>query len=279
MRFLGTLILSLIIHLATYKAIKYWGGQAGLIQQNKRSNNIVEMDVIPLQEHKPVVLETLVPDWMLTDKGKARYNSETTKRVKKEMRAALSGITKNAGKVDSKKSEKKVAGGSQKTKGPGDLAIKSQPKVGGLFSPQIKLSASSSISERVDVPIGEMTALNTDQYLFYSFFARVQTQVYYRWEQRVRESISYVTRRGTLIPRKDTWTTQIEVVLDKDGYFEDYNIEIESGLKEFDEAAVYAFREGAPFLNPPEDLVKDGKLRLKYNLQVNWNPKLIAYPN
>ena len=141
-----------------------------------------------------------------------------------------------------------------------------------LFRPD---AAPSTVNDPfTNVPIGSFTALNTNRYLYYSFFARIEDQFRQRWVS----GINRVRSRRPTIRRsdrdKDVWTTEIEILLDQKGAFVRADIHRSSGLDGLDYAALEAFRKSAPFLNPPKGLVnKDGFILLRYAMSVYWKPE------
>ena len=69
-------------------------------------------------------------------------------------------------------------------------------------------------------------------------------------------------------------TTILEVRLDRKGNYQGSTIYQSSGLSAWDRAAVFAFQDGAPFLNPPPELLEeDDLIRLRYSFSVIWHPK------
>ena len=71
--------------------------------------------------------------------------------------------------------------------------------------------------------------------------------------------------------------TRLEVILNKEGDYIKTILHQKSGVKELDDAAILAFKRGAPFLNPPQEMVQpDGKIHLHYSFNIYWSPKHIA---
>lgn len=127
-----------------------------------------------------------------------------------------------------------------------------------------------------NIKIGSFTSLNTDQYLYYSFFSRIEELIRYRWENNVRSEITRISSHGYSGPRKkDEWTTQVTILLKPSGNYYAAIIDRKSGLNGFDFAAANAFRDAQFFPNPPQELVgKDGYIRLSYSFRVRWEPQI-----
>ena len=118
---------------------------------------------------------------------------------------------------------------------------------------------------------GSFTALNTDQFTYYTFFSRVNEQLRPRWVARLRdfalEQNQMQMQQLAQYPR----TTQVEFILDSTGKLLDVVVHLTSGFRKLDFAGTDAFKEAAPINNPPQGLVgPDGKIHLHYNFTVHW---------
>lgn len=118
---------------------------------------------------------------------------------------------------------------------------------------------------------GSFTALNTDQFTYYTFFSRVNEQLRPRWISRLREFAleqnQFEMQKLAQYPR----TTQVEFILDSTGKLLDVVVHLTSGFRKLDFAGTDAFKEAAPINNPPQGLVgPDGKIHLHYNFTVHW---------
>ena len=126
-----------------------------------------------------------------------------------------------------------------------------------LLNPQLKL--------------GQVTALNTDSHLYYSFLSRVSEQITQPWVQMV----TFAARRHLNPPpvERRQWITQVEVILDQQGHYEDVYLLKKSGLPAFDQAALQAFRQGLIYPHPPKGLIDEdtGKVHLQYAFHVIWD--------
>ncbi|MNT09220.1 Gram-negative bacterial tonB protein [compost metagenome] len=128
-----------------------------------------------------------------------------------------------------------------------------------------------------DVSVGSFTALNTDRYTFYTFYARIEELVRFRWETQVGRAIDSFDRNTLLQASDRNWITQVEFILDARGELKQAIIMKSSGIKQFDMAAVNAFKEARIFPNPPRELVEeDGYIHLKYSFNVNYRPPAMA---
>lgn len=218
-------------------------------------------------------------------------------RVEKQMQAANNGATKN--RSNSQKEEKPFIEKQE----PNLAAVKLDPRKPGsldVFQPtkvnpqnpnsnsQTKTAKSipdldkglSTIGDALptDIDIGSFTALNTNQSLFYTFYARVNDMIRFRWEMAVRASINQTPADHYVYNPLGVWTTHLEIILDKQGVVQQILLMKPSGFKDFDQAAIFAFRDSKAFFNPPKEMISpdDGLIHMKYSFQVRFDPKVLV---
>lgn len=108
---------------------------------------------------------------------------------------------------------------------------------------------------------GDTTLVNSRSFKYWDFFQRVKERVRQEWDPgtvyRARDPT------GTAYGARDRLTV-LGVVLDAEGRVQRIEVVRESGLSFLDDEAVRAFREAAPFLNPPAGLA-DGKGRIAFH--------------
>lgn len=123
-----------------------------------------------------------------------------------------------------------------------------------------------------DVKIGDFTALNTDRFTYYTFYARVEEQIRHRWVRFVKAALY---GGGDVPVGRNDFMTNIEIILNRQGEFVRAIIHQESGSKDLDAAPVLAFREARMIPNPPREMLKaDGTIRLLYSFHVDQVPPL-----
>lgn len=138
-----------------------------------------------------------------------------------------------------------------------------RPKAKDVLSPQALFPELSSpeASEMVgeggspdylrDVAEGDKTLLNRKRSRYWAFFDRVKRQVSKEWspvpEYRRRDPY------GNVYGVKDRYSA-VHVTLNPDGTVRRLYLSKDSGLDFYDEEAIRAIRQAAPFHNPPEGL-------------------------
>ncbi len=236
---------------------------------------------------RQIVRQALAPKKELKedDTDLARFLSADKQRVRKEMQAAASGMTQNraAGQKNSSESKDKKL---KQQKDPRKEQPKDYDPEGIDIAKNLKeyaqsaQEAPSTVGEALpqDVSIGSFTALNTDRYTYYSFYARIEELVRFRWESRVRAVVDTLDRNYVLsVVGRRNWITAVDIWLTKDGRYHSAHILKESGIPRFDQAAVLAFKEAGMFPNPPQEMVEDDHfIHLKYSFNVSFRPSAVV---
>lgn len=233
-----------------------------------------------------VVKNVMVPERLKVpeDETMARFFSENKQRVKQETQAAKIGATENrsdlgVGDSGRKREQQKVTREEKSTDKDGFRSVDISKELQELNRLN---SGESTIGTTMpnDVRVGSFTALNTDRHLYYSFYNRVDTAIRYRWESRIQNALNALGHAALVNLSNQNWTTNIEFLLDENGYVKKALIMKESGVLPFDTSAVRAFEEAAVFPNPPKEMVQeDGYIHLKYSFSVLFRPPTLVNAN
>jgi hypothetical protein len=263
MQYFHVLLLSLFLHIAIVSLLDK-------VPDDRKEKVPIEVVYPENRFDRSIVRETEDRDVKETEEErKARFLSEREKRFKEESRVRDSGLSQNAGGGSPKKEQPKKEGDGP---GPKKLAKQFQPETTNeLMPPGPGVGPRAAIGEKLpsDVKFGNFNALNSDRFLYYSFFARIEERIRPRWEMSVK---SVMQETNPVLFRRREWLTNIEIVLDKTGKFQRAILHKKSGIDELDIAAVDAFRNGAPFQNPPQEMVQeDGRIHLHYSISVSAN--------
>lgn len=294
------LALSLIFHLVLV-AIVWLVPKSYLLNLAPPSGSQVPVEKpslleVILQEKTPkqqIVRQADAPERMQDDTkvyDPARFLSEKRQRVILETQAKETGKTQNRNsnipryqrELLENKIKQELQSISEETDG--EMIVKRGGKNNEDYQP-MKLFPKeqymrSTVGESLpqDVSVGDFTALNTDQYQFYTFYARVEDLVRYRWEMHVRNAIDQFDRRNVIQNiSKKTWVTQIEFLIDPQGHLRKAILLKESGQTQFDQSSIRAFEDAKVFPNPPKEMVQsDGFIHLRYSFHVFFNPSFLA---
>lgn len=280
MLLLRALFLSLLVHFLILIFIDL-GAPYFAPETPKVDHQITEIELIPAKPpakklERQIVRQAPAPktDLLEDDTDLARFLSADRQRVKKEMQAAQTGMTRNR--------EPKAVAEKPRKETPKDYSPDSIDIAKNLAEYARNADpAPSTVGEALpqDVSVGSFTALNTDRYTFYSFFARVEDLVRFRWETRVRTAIDNYDRGYVLgVIGQKNWLTSLDIWLTKDGRFHSAHVLKESGIPGFDQAAAMAFKEAGMFSNPPAEMVEDdGYIHLRYNFNVRFRPSAVVF--
>jgi TonB family protein len=240
---------------------------------------VTEIEIVnkPFNEKntQQIVRQPVVPEKMkLHDEADARFLSEQRQRVLLETKARKTGLTQNSdpNRPRPPEPEKKPPQQTAKLEGYEPIRL---PRPNEILN-----EGSSTVGEALpnDIALGSFTALNTDRFQFYSFYSRVEELVRFRWETQVRTAVDAFDRKYVMnhIGNRN-WITQIEFLITPDGHLKGALLMKESGIKSFDEAAAWAFRDARFFPNPPKEMIEaDGMIHLKYSFNVYFEPSAFA---
>ncbi|MCB0368803.1 MAG: energy transducer TonB [Bdellovibrionales bacterium] len=256
----------------------------------------LEISLLDSKNEQQIVRQAIPPKDQLNkeSKEKARFLSSTNQRVLLETKAKLSGQTSNNFSTP-KYQQELIAKELMKNPNP----IKSKTFQDDLKNSEIEISQGdkhsqykplelyphqkygvSTLGESLpdNISIGNFTALNTDQFQYYTFYSRIEDLVRFRWESKIREAINQLNRRQVLKNiGKNEWISQVEFLIDKDGYLRKALILRESGITKFDQSAILAFEDAKVFPNPPKEMLRnDGYIHLRYSFHVNYTPVYTA---
>ncbi|MFP5519947.1 MAG: TonB family protein [Bdellovibrionia bacterium] len=246
----------------------------------------------PNRERTQIVKEAFVPEPLRIkdEQHPARFKSKETVRVAQETQAAKSGATHNSlqQSLSSQPSAQDLLRSHKNSrqaieKSPDGISAEERLAEFSRLQGLPRLSGPSTVGEALptDIKVGTLTALNTDRYLFYSFYSRIEELVRYRWESRVYRAMDlFPPQVAARYPNRQHWKTNVLFTLDRRGLLQSATILSESGNKAFDMAAVEAFKEAGIFPNPPAELVEeDGLIRVYFGFQVNFSPRFVSGQN
>lgn len=112
----------------------------------------------------------------------------------------------------------------------------------------------------------ETTALNTKEYVYYSYFQRIRERLNQAWKPILKDKIFKIYRRGRHLASNNDYLTKTLVTLDRRGEVVRVRVLEESGTRDLDEAAVKAFNKAGPFPNPPKGLMNSqGEVDIRWD--------------
>lgn len=282
LRVIKGLLASLGLHLLLVQ-IANWVPQ---FHKSPPSTSQVEIEILSPPENRKiqqVVRESLVPEKMKVEQSDDPlvFLSNQRQRVKTQTQAAQTGMTANRGAESANEHSRnqKIKNLFQVSKNSG-TPVKVDPKEEASSNPLMNMPRGVSTTGEslpTEVQVGSFTALNTDRYLYYSFFARIEEMIRYPWENSVRWVIDNTPRAAFQSNISSQWITHIDVQLKPNGEFLKAVLLKESGIRGFDRAAVQAFAQAKLFPNPPQEMIEeDGLIHLRYRFNVRVDPRILV---
>lgn len=132
--------------------------------------------------------------------------------------------------------------------------------------PNPKVSSTSDYLK--DIPLGDMTQLNTTEYKYYGFYYRIKQKLEQFWGRSLHEKANEMVQGGRKVASSEEYITALEITLDNEGEIIAIKVMAGSGVKELDDAAIDSFNQAGPFPNPPKGMVENGKVKLEWGFVV-----------
>lgn len=267
-------ILSLALHISFILILKHGNGNLFDSKDNEKlveitildSSSEVSMQIVE-QDQKPVNNE-IDPH--------AKHLSQFNQKVVKETRAQSTQAFKNTGGTGLERAEASQA----PPKNTPNVAKIQSPKGFRLdrFKPAMDWSGlankngggngreiSSTTDYLKDYEKGLETSLSTREFLYYTYFKRIKSQIQQHWEPNIKGKISQIMKSGRQIASIDR-VTKLVIILNNEGDLTRIQVIRDSGILELDQAAIDAFKSAAPFPNPPSGLVEqDGTIKIRWD--------------
>ena len=213
---------------------------------------------------------------------KAIFLSAFDQKVLKQTRAERSGkfnnTTDGGRKTEGQRDEERQKEQAQKNPRPENEELGELPELKEL-TPKFALDSGPK-SEKLDengnpsqtddylrdVQTGMQTLLSTREFVYYTYYNRIKEALRQHWEPNVREKVKIIYRQGRSIASAKDRVTQVLVTLDKNGDLLKVEVLTQSGVPDLDSAAMEAFRDAAPFPNPPKGMIEsDGTIKIRWD--------------
>lgn len=215
----------------------------------------------------------------------AKYLSAKNNSVQKETIAKTGDTFKNAQQVEkkplkaAKKSQPSLFGekfnaydalAKKAANGKSDFSGKQKDYTQTAQNGNQRGLESTSTDKLEQVEQSLKTQLNTKEYKYYGYYQRIKNQLNQFWQPEVKQKVSRLMTQGrTIASDSNNKVTKLIIVLNDAGTLVKVQIIGESGVRDLDEAAVEAFRQAAPFPNPPKGMVEnDGTIKIRWDFVV-----------
>jgi len=222
----------------------------------------------------------------------SKFLGKTNQKFKKETQASKIGIYKKGGKgkktsFKQKKLKKAYSKKSRRAKKKislSDLSLKKQNSLADLLileTEKVSIDSKGKIeglgNERgvaqnndylEDIPLGDITKLNTTEYRYFGFFQRIRKKLEQYWGRSLKEKARILGKSGRGLSSEESKITTLSVIINKKGEIIEVFLKSRSGIKELDEAAIESFNNAGPFPNPPKGFVKNGRGKIEWGFIV-----------
>lgn len=220
----------------------------------------------------------------------AKFLGEFSQTVDRQTTASTVGSFKNAGvgvrngildaqnkaKAAKKTKKKKVTKVDPKKLKFSDLTFTKPDLHKAINAPALGLKNASKKSKGLsqnndfieDIPLGDMTALNTVETKYYGFYNRIRQRLEQYWGNTLNEKVVYLFKSGRSIASDTNHLTALQIHLDSEGNIIEITLKTTSGIQELDEAAIESFSKAGPFPNPPTGMIKNGVATLEWGFVV-----------
>lgn len=268
------LALSLAFHLALLLGLQ-------LLPTSQERGQEVPIEVvwkeksnINFKNEKPFISHLVIPENILTESSApADFSSKERQRVLIETRALKLGLNENR-----KASPRFLEPFQDEKKSVKNNRFENYQEGLPVFEARQELNNLNRGESTVSIPlpdsmaVGSFTALNTDRNLYYSFYSRIERQIYFRWANIVdRAYLSFTDDQRRRLHRTGFLKTNLVILLNPKGEFHRAEIHAASGVQKIDISPALAFQEARVFPNPPPEMVReDGFIHLNYQFIVDF---------
>lgn len=276
--FLFVILTSLFLHLFIFMSITQLAEYRPPNNSNRIEVTLEDIEQLKkihkLQPRLVVESDSRKANEILNEKTK--FLSEKTNSVQKETRAKSGKKFVNSESSLTTRAEKKSQLAQQKE---AELfrhdfdAYASLKKSNQNTSTKQKFQKSSEASSTNDhldkIEEDLMTRLNTKEYKYFGYYNRIKVQLNQWWVPKVQQKFTKLFKQGRTLASEENKVTKLVIVLNNAGNLVNVQVLAESGVRDLDDAAIEAFRQAAPFPNPPKGMIdKDGTVKIRWDCVV-----------
>lgn len=263
-----SLIISFLIHMGVIGVFHFQNSS-----ELKDTNKNVEIEYITTSPKTEQIVEQ---DKRLNKKVPTKDSllGKFDQSVDEQMRANKSGETKDTaggGQFLPKQTVKLKPKGNKKTSWEELSLTDLKPKF--EWAPEEQKNQAAFVGQEAQsndfidkIKRGNQNLLSTREFKYYTYFSRIRKQLQEYWEPSLRSRLHKLLRSGRHIASLGPKTTKILITLNNEGNLIGVQVLEDSGVRVLDEAAIDAFREAAPFPNPPNGIIeKDGTVKIRWD--------------
>lgn len=221
----------------------------------------VKVRILNQDDHDRQIVQSEDPPTKAIPKEKARL-SDKNRAFERESKALVVKKFQSSDKHSSGPKEISLADLG------GDLG-RISPFAGIANTPPVTGTTSATNDFLTEVPLGDLTHLNTVEFKYYGYFHRIKEKLEGFWGRSVQEKVEYLASKGRSFASGDEHYTAVRLVLNSEGIIVEVALLGSSGVQEFDEAAIESFNEAGPFPNPPKSLIVNGRVTIEWEFNIS----------
>ena len=252
---------------------------------SKKEEKVIKIKFLSIPKQKTAPKQIVATEQSkIKTEAQAKFLGKTNNTVDRQTIAKKVASFKKAGRGNSKSNNKfkKQAAAKKKANKRKKLSF-SDLAVGNDLKPSMQMASAKGIKNGdkketglaqnndfiEDVPLGDFTKLNTQEYEFYGFYFRIRQKLEQFWGLNIQEQAEKMFKNGRQLASEKNLLTSLTITLNQNGEIVGVNINSTSGVKELDNAAVKSFNQAGPFPNPPKKLLRNGKAKIEWSFVVN----------
>ncbi len=265
-----TLVLVLILHYIILQLQAQWFTLPKRATVEVQEIDPQKLEAIKKQWAKSLLLNPNPTAPVQEKPDNARYESEKNIRVENEQRARISNVIPKAGRAG-ESAKQKSSSPSRPMIPLSQLGVPMKLALAPIQRPeQQKQNSGEDAADQAildkNLREGNQNLLNAQESVYYSFYARIYEAIGPVWQSMIRNN----QYRVRITPGE--YTTQVTVILDREGFLIDVIRERSSGIDELDAIVEKAWRKLKHFPNPPAALInKDGQVLTSWTFRVVVN--------
>lgn len=282
-------IISLVIHLSVsfvhFKGAAFFEPSSEKVEAQKLLVKLIK------QNSASQIVQTTTSNKIQPKEAKflSKENNEFSRQTKNRNIGSFASANKgvrNATETKERQVKKSTKAKNAKTLKFSDLAVKREEKVHLKKNKEVARTQTSKLGLRngkangralgsssdflEDIPLGDFTQLNTQEFEFYGFYHRIREKLEQHWGNNLQEEAEKIFKQGRSIASDNNLITGLTIKLNKTGRIVDIQVNSTSGMKELDDAAIKSFNQAGPFPNPPKGMLKaNGKASIEWGFVVN----------
>lgn len=241
-----------------------------VIQDKKEPAQIVETDEKTANEQLNENAKYLSAKNNTVEKETIAKTGETFKNAQQAEKKPMKALKKSQPSLFGEKFNAYDAMAKKANNGKADFNGKQQDYSQTAQNGNQRGSEATSTDKLEHVEQSLKTQLNTKEYKYYGYYQRIKTQLNQFWQPEVKQKVSRLMTQGrTIASDSNNKVTKLIIVLNDAGTLVKVQVIGESGVRDLDEAAVEAFRQAAPFPNPPKGMLEnDGTIKIRWDFVV-----------